>query len=788
VILPIPIAFRLGGLSLFLQFIRILQNDKSIMIKYNPIYFNALNIGILCAVRISRSVKDEITNMKLVTLTQLTRHPLSGLFTLGALTLALAQSAQASEPFQACPHEAFIIQTPASKPIAYGVDLGTGSYITLSDNMGINGALNGTGFSFNDNYLYGWDYEHQTLGQVGNDYQVIPLALAKDAPSAAAAAGNFFVGDVALAENAWYGYRKNVGLFRVDLDDQNHPMTLVPGSNSQASFNITDFAFHPTNGFLYAVTNGKEGQLIKIDPTTGGSENLGLVITGSTNFTFGAQFFDPQGNLYLSNNGTGNVYKLNVEQSSPQAELFSYGPSSTSNDGARCALAEVPVGDAVDFGDAPASYGTLMADNGARHGIIESLTLGILNDNEADGSPAPLSDDSSDGIDDEDGVSMPTGFEIGEEAILLVTTSGQGGFLNGWIDWAQDGKFDQEDRIISAKAMPAGVQTLLINVPNWAKPGETWSRFRLSSVADILPTGGVSDGEVEDYPITVTETGITMTYYPSSSGFTTLAYEDLYPDQGDFDMNDVVMQLRITQFVKNKQVRRVGFNAQLVAMGAWYHNGFAVQLPGIARSNVQESAIDWTLQGVKQPQSPLETGQTNAVLKFTDDLWQHATRGNGCEYFRTEPGCGTSYRATWQMTVPFVNAVDEDQMPEFPYDPFIFATPNTDHGLAAKNINGGKEPGRALEIHLKNHAPTALFNQAFLGQRDDASNVAAGQYFQDKNGMSWAIEVPDTWQHPLEKQRLDGSYQEFVDFAADASGTTNPYWYLTAIEALIFED
>jgi LruC domain-containing protein len=731
-------------------------------------------------------VKDGNTNMNLLFSNMLSRYPLYRGFTLGALTLAMSSAAQASEPFEACPNEAFIIQTPASKPIVYGVDLGTGSYLTLSSNMGIDAALNGTGFSYNDNYLYGWDYQHQTLARIGADYQAQPLTLIKD--SAATAAGNFYVGDVGLTENVWFGYRKNSGLFRVDLNAAPLTMDLIPGSKSMANYNITDFAFHPNNGFLYAVTNGKSGELISIDPSTGGHESLGIVITSDSNFTFGAQFFDPQGNLYISNNGNGNVYKVNVEQPQPSAELFSYGPSSTSNDGARCALAEVPVGDAVDFGDAPVSYGTLMTDNGARHGIDGSMALGLLNDSESDGYPDPLSDDMSDGIDDDDGISMPTGFEIGEDAILLVTTQGKAGFLNAWIDWAQDGQFDEEDRIVSGQSVSAGSHTLLISVPNWAKAGPTWSRFRLSSVADILPTGGVSDGEVEDYPITVTETGITMTYYPSSSGFTTLAYEDLYPDQGDFDMNDVVMQLRITQFVKDNQVRRVGFNAQLVAMGAWYHNGFAIQLPGIARNNVQESAIEWTVQGQKQTHSPLEAGQTNAVMVLSDDLWKHATKGNGCEYFRTELGCGTSYRANWQMTVPFVNAVDEALMPDFPYDPFIFATPNTDHGLAAKNINGGKNPGRSLEVHLKNKLPTDLFNPAFLGQRDDASNVALGQYFQDQNGMSWAIEVPDTWKHPIELQRLDHTYVEFVDFAADASGNSNPYWYINADSELIFKD
>ncbi|MFC1520018.1 LruC domain-containing protein [Pseudomonadota bacterium] len=706
---------------------------------------------------------------------------------IGTSMALFSANTNAAEPFNACPTEAFIIQTPAGIPKTFGVELGTGSYSVLSPDMGLTKGFNGVGFSYTDNYLYGWDYQHGTVGKVGEDYQVEPLTIVKD--SSAAAAGNFYVGDVAINENVWYGYRKNQGLFTVPLDGNNHPMNIVPGSKANATYNVTDFAFHPSNGFLYAVTNGSTGNLLKIDPTTGAAETLATVITkNSGSFTFGAQFFDPDGNLYLSNNGDGNVYKVNVESDNPTAELFSYGPSSSSNDGARCALAEVPVGDNVDFGDAPDSYGTLIDSNGARHNMVAGMSLGSVIDNESDGYPAPLSDDESDGIDDEDGISMPTGFEVGEEAVLLITVEGDGAYINGWIDWGQDGQFDSEDQVIIARSVSSGTSTVTINVPNWAKTGATWSRFRLSSEASLLPTGGVSDGEVEDYPITVTETGITISYYPSSSEYTTLAYEDLYPFQGDFDMNDVVMQLRISQYSKNDMVRRVGFDAQLVAMGAWYHNGFAVQLHDIGRGNVQESAIEWSAQGVKQTSSPLEDGQTNAVLLFTEDLWQHVSAGNGCQYFRTEPGCGTQYRATWQMTVPFVDAVHVDDMPEFPYDPFIFATPGTDHSLAAKNITDGKNPGRKLEIHLKNKAPTDKFDTRFLGMHDDASTASQGHYFQDQNGMSWAIEVPDTWQHPAELQRVDAAYVEFIEFAADASGETKPYWYLTATDSLLFKD
>ncbi|MGS0673982.1 LruC domain-containing protein [Shewanella sp. 0m-4] len=702
------------------------------------------------------------------------------------LSLLISASVSASAPFSACPTEAFVIQKQSNTPKSYGVNLATGSYVVLSEDMGTGNGYNGVGFNYHDNYIYGWDYATGSLGRAGNDYQIISLSVTKD--TTAASAGNFYVGDVAINENVWYGYRKGKGLFKIPLDNPaSYNMTLVPGSTAYATYNITDLAFHPTDGYMYSISNGSTGRLLRIDPASAEATDLGVVITSNSgNFIFGAQFFDPDGNLYVSNNSNGNIYKVNVDSASPSAVLFAYGPASSANDGARCALAEVVVGDSVDFGDAPDSYGTRLNSNGARHNISDNLYLGASVDNESDGYAAPLSDDASDSSDDEDGVSMPTGFELGESAILLVTASGGDGYLNAWFDWDQNGEFDLEEQIILGEPLDNGLNTLSIEVPSWAKAGPTWARFRLSTQQDITPTGGVGDGEVEDYPVTLTETGVTINYYPSSSTYTTLAYEDLYPDQGDFDMNDVVVQLRIIEYVKNNKVRRIGFEAQLAAMGAAYHNGFAVHLPGVSRGKIKESFISWSIDNIAQTVSPLETGQTNAVFVFTQDLSDYVTLEQGCEYLRTETGCESAFRTTWSLDIPFDTPVDESLVPAFPYDPFIFATPNTDHGLAAKNVVGAN-PGRQLEIHLKNQAPTDKFSTNYFGARDDASNPSASQYFQDENGMAWAIEIPVTWKHPKEKERLDNAYSEFVDFAADSTGNTNPTWYENANDSLIFK-
>ena len=695
------------------------------------------------------------------------------------------QIALAADPFESCPSQAFIVQTPGSTPILYGVDLAIGSYSTLSPDMGTS-TVNGAGFSYHDNYLYGWDYGSATLAQFGNDYQTRPLDVANKISKP------FYVGDVSVLENAWFGYRSGFGLYRIDLEDPDSPLIMQQIANSASMGNprLTDMAFHPFDGLIYAVDN--DGYLMTIDPATGATVTVKQVLSEATegfNFTFGAQYFDADGNLYLSNNSNGYVYRVTLAGQSSSAVFFTYGPSSNSNDGARCALAEIEISDQIDFGDAPDSYRSTLQSAGARHGI-SGLMLGSIVDGESDAYTFPLSDDASDQSDDDDGISFPTGFETGETAIVIANVTGSGGLLNAWIDWDMDGNFEADEQIATDLPMSEGANNIQLQVPIWGSIGETWARFRISTLAGIGPTGGVSNGEVEDYPLTVTESGVTMSYYPGATSYTSFAYEDLFPQLGDFDMNDVLMNVRITEYIKNGQVIRLKLEGKLAALGASYRNGFALQLPGVDRSSIKGDSIALTVNNQRQSYPVLDSDQSNAVLIVSNNLWDITQAGEaGCNYFRVEEGCGTSSRPSWSMTVPFLTPIAVSNMPAKPYDPFIFANPGTYHGNVVTPVTGD-QPGRKFEVHLKNKIPTDAFEPGIFGLAEDASDVNLQYLFQTANGVPWAIEIPLDWKHPKESVSLLDAYPQFFDFASDPSGQTNPQWYLqeNANTDLLYQD
>jgi hypothetical protein len=178
-----------------------------------------------------------------------------------------------------------------------------------------------------------------------------------------------------------------------------------------------------------------------------------------------------------------------------------------------------------DFGDAPdtgaatgvRNYQTLLADNGSRHTIVAGLRMGANIDAESDAAAnARANGDDAAGTlpDDEDGLVEPLQdlvLTVGAQPqvrVRVTNTTGAAATLYGWIDYYQDGVFDNatERTSVSVSSGSTNVIATLTfpSVPS-GSAGKTYARFRLSTDAAAgNPTGAANDGEVEDYVATIT--------------------------------------------------------------------------------------------------------------------------------------------------------------------------------------------------------------------------------------------------------------------------------------------
>ncbi len=667
-------------------------------------------------------------------------------------------------PFDACPSQAFLIQ--GAVPQAYAVNLSTGDYRVENTSMGTRKAVNAAGFNPADNYIYAWGYEHGAPVRVHDDFTIEPLEVDNIAGT------NFYIGDVHPHNNHYYVYRqgRKFGLYSINLDQDASDYLQMKQITGGASLPVkgADIAINPADGVAYLVSSG--GDLYSVDLDTGDSALLDNV--GETGF-FGAAYFDPDGNMYISRNGDGVIFRIAIGAGDYRARHFASGPSSNVNDGARCANALIVDTTDLDqdFGDAPDSYGTYLASNGARHGLTADpkLFLGEGVDGEADSFAFPLSDDQNNQQDDEDGVQFATAIVEGDKAVAIVTASAAG-YISGWIDVGGDGVFDAQDQVLTDVKVEPGKQALYLEVPGGVVEGKTWARFRLSSETGLYATGGVADGEVEDYQVEVRAEEVTVNHYPSATGWTTVAFEDNWPLEGDYDMNDLVVYMRTAVASTSFGVKQVNISGEVAAVGAAYHNGFAIRLPGVKYSQVDLANVRYTINGKPVDFEPIEGGRDEAILMVTYNLWDYVGTGDLCLYYRTEPGCGSSIQMKFEAELPMLEPVDVTLRGVM--DPFLFATPGAWHGGHFMTA-----PGRAYEIHLKNQKPTEAFDLTLFDEPgDDVSDPAHDTYFQTENGLPWALEIGTRWDYPTENGDVGHAYRLFSRYAS-SGGLDNSYWY-----------
>ncbi len=169
-----------------------------------------------------------------------------------------------------------------------------------------------------------------------------------------------------------------------------------------------------------------------------------------------------------------------------------------------------------DWGDAAGTYSTTSTSNGARHNLGSDVYLGACVDAEPDGQPTVDADgdDTHAGFpvygtcahgSDEDGVTFVSPLFRGQTADIIVEAN-EACTLSAWLDFDSDGDWADagDDLFPGGQALVAGANPLTFTIPSNVKGGSTHARFRCTTDGPVSYTGEASDGEVEDYAVTIT--------------------------------------------------------------------------------------------------------------------------------------------------------------------------------------------------------------------------------------------------------------------------------------------
>ncbi|MFT5996903.1 MAG: LruC domain-containing protein [Glaciecola sp.] len=263
----------------------------------------------------------------------------------------------------------------------------------------------------------------------------------------------------------------------------------------------------------------------------------------------------------------------------------------------------------------------------------------------------------------------------------------------------------------------------------------------------------------EDAPLVVLSDNPTAVaskvYYPSSTSYYLVGYEDEYPQLGDYDFNDLVVAYRVN-FGLNEELQVVTVSAEgyLIARGGSYDHSWhlRIELP-------EGSQADGTFQlyippGVSSGSELIQYIDTSSGIDIT--LFNNTT---SLFYDPASPFTNTLWDSEhilghkFSFEITLSNPVSLEEMDEAPFDPYLYV----------HNTN--------LEIHLAGKSPVML----------ESDNISQGlTSFSDENGYPFALVFPEDWQFPNEYVDIGEAYPQLLEYI-QSSRQSQVDWYYNGV-------
>lgn len=333
------------------------------------------------------------------------------------------------------------------------------------------------------------------------------------------------------------------------------------------------------------------------------------------------------------------------------------------------------------------------------------------------------------------------------------------------INSLKDGSFDQWNKL----KFEGAIQLYLANGEIGKNTTEGSVEFikSLEDAVVINPSGcngqGINTNIIDKEP-----EGSNFPIIVSPNQSYTFLMEDNWPIYGDYDMNDLVMDIELEyEEEEDGYIKELEIEAILRAVGASKSLGAAIQLDKVPVGNIKEIEFEdinrVALNGsVFDCINGLEKDQELAVIPFFDNA--HKVLGvpagtlanTGKENSLVKP-------KEFEIEIKFKkNTVKRED-------------------INIKNLNffivtDGKKYGRK-EVHLKGFKPTQKASRILLNSNCDAYDVAP---YLSKDNLIWGLMVPSKenkrFKYPKENKNIKDAYPMFEKWAV-SGGKDNKDWY-----------
>jgi len=261
-----------------------------------------------------------------------------------------------------------------------------------------------------------------------------------------------------------------------------------------------------------------------------------------------------------------------------------------------------------------------------------------------------------------------------------------------------------------------------------------------SSDVDFLDTQAAGR---EDAPLVVLSdnpTSVASTvYYPSSTSYYLVGYEDQYPHLGDYDFNDLVVAYRVN-FGLNEEFEVITISAEgyLIARGGSYDHSWHLRIALPEGSQADGSYQLYIPPGGSSGSELIQYIDTSSGLDITlfnntTSLFYDPASSFTNTIWDSEHILG--HKFSFEITLS--NPVALEDMAQAPFDPYLYV----------HNTN--------LEIHLEGKSPVM----------PDSDNISKGlTSFSDENGYPFALVFPEDWQYPNEYVDIGEAYPKLIEY------------------------
>lgn len=247
--------------------------------------------------------------------------------------------------------------------------------------------------------------------------------------------------------------------------------------------------------------------------------------------------------------------------------------------------------------------------------------------------------------------------------------------------------------------------------------------------------------------------------YPlnSPTGWGTLAYEDQWPQQGDYDFNDLVLDYQLNLVLDAQlRIKDIKGNFRLRAVGATFQNAFGIEFP------FPTSAIQSVVGlGNNLPYNmPIIEAGNYSILKVISSTNDFINVPGGGIFWNSQLDQPNYEPIPISFELTLTEAINQNSLPFWGFwNPYLMVNRVLGH-----------------EIHLPGYPPTIHANTSLFGMDDDTTNPSMNRFYKTSSNLPWALDLPIHWKYPIEQREISRAYYRFAPWA-ESGGTQYQDWY-----------